>query len=442
MALRERLKGTTVRSKMLPSTLSMNLFPNSEDLSGVRAQADKPHNLSASVGTLPGIKILHSIASVNPTSGGPIEGIKQLSKPLREMGCRVEVVSGDAPGDPWVNEFPLPIHPLGPRTLPLKYNLTPRLPGWIREHASDYDLIVINGVWQFSSFGTWLGLRHTLTPYFVFPHGMLDPWFKHQYPLKHLKKWFYWPWAEYQVLRGAAAVVFTCDKERILARESFWLYNVRERVVNYGTADPNIPPNAKARFQERYPEVIGRKVLLFLGRIHIKKGCDILLDAFAQTTERNKETILVMAGPDSSEWGQKLRERARDLRIDERVCWTGPLFGDLKWGAFASADAFILPSHQENFGISVAESLACGVPVLVSRAVNIHEEIESDGAGFADEDTIAGTARLIRRWLETDPDEWVARKASARRCFLARFEIHSTARSFLQIFAETRASGV
>ena len=79
----------------------------------------------------------------------------------------------------------------------------------------------------------WLALEslrkqgfHT-PAYFVFTHGMLDPWFKRTYPLKHLKKWLYWPWAEYRVLRDAQAVLFTCEEERILARQSFWLYKCK-----------------------------------------------------------------------------------------------------------------------------------------------------------------------------------------------------------------------
>ena len=76
-----------------------------------------------------------------------------------------------------------------------------------------FDAVIINGLWQYHSFGAWRALRGTATPYYVFPHGMLDPWFKRSFPLKHLKKWLYWPWAEYRVLRDARAVIFTCEAE-------------------------------------------------------------------------------------------------------------------------------------------------------------------------------------------------------------------------------------
>jgi glycosyltransferase involved in cell wall biosynthesis len=118
-------------------------------------------------------------------------------------------------------------------------------------------------------------------PYFVFTHGMLDPWFKRHYPLKHLKKWLYWPWGEYRVLRDARALMFTCEEERRLARESFWLYKANECVTNYGTARPEgDSEKQREAFLSEFPELRGKRVLLFLGRIHEKKGCDILIQSF------------------------------------------------------------------------------------------------------------------------------------------------------------------
>ena len=102
------------------------------------------------------------------------------------------------------------------------------------------------------------------TPYFVFPHGMLDPWFKRTYPLKHLKKLLYWPWAEYRVLRDAAAVLFTSEEERRLARESFWPYRCNEVVVNYGTAAPEIDlASAREDFFGSFPQLRGQAVPAF-----------------------------------------------------------------------------------------------------------------------------------------------------------------------------------
>ena len=267
----------------------------------------------------------------------------------------------------------------------------------------------------------------------VYTHGMLDPWFNRAYPLKHLKKLLYWPWAERRVLRDARAVLFTCEEERRLARQSFPAYRCREAVVSYGTSSPPGDPDAlRSRFLAGRPDLAGRRLLLFLSRIHPKKGCDLLLKAFAGVAGGHPDLHLVLAGPAEAGFRSELERLADALGIAARVTWTGMLSGDDKWGAFYAADAFVLPSHQENFGIAVAEALACGLPVLISDKINIWREIAEDGAGLVAEDTEAGTARLLRDWLTLPPGEAQGMREAARRCFLHRFEIGAAAQSLVE----------
>ena len=109
------------------------------------------------------------------------------------------------------------------------------------------------------------------------------------------------------------------------------------------------------------------------------------------------------------------------------------LAGEAQWGAFSAADAFVVPSHQENFGIAVVEAMACGTPVLISNQVNIWREITQDGAGFADDDDVAGTTRLLLKWLQTPEQERAAMRGSARRSFVRRFEITQATESLLRV---------
>src|SRR5262249_53817573 len=167
-------------------------------------------------------------------------------------GHEVELISLDAPDDPWVRSCPLPVYARGKGGT--DYGYSREYVPWLKQHGARYDAIVVSGLWQFHGLGAWLALRPAGVPYYVFPHGMLDPWFKRAHPIKHLKKWLYWPWAEYRVLRDARAVLFTCHEEQRLARESFWLYHCRERVVTYGTAaPPGDPPEQRELFLERFP---------------------------------------------------------------------------------------------------------------------------------------------------------------------------------------------
>jgi hypothetical protein len=176
------------------------------------------------------MKLLHIISSANPEGGGPIEGIKQRGIYLQAEGHTVEVACLDAPSAPHLATFPLPVHALGPTSLG-GYAYTPRLRGWLKQHAQQYDHIVISGLWQHHGHVAARTLRRMGVPYHIFTHGMLDPWFKHAYPLKHLKKWAYWLAAEYHVLRHARTVLFTSEEERLRARRSFWLHTANEVLV-------------------------------------------------------------------------------------------------------------------------------------------------------------------------------------------------------------------
>jgi glycosyltransferase involved in cell wall biosynthesis len=383
------------------------------------------------------MKILRSIHTVNPALGGPIESVKQSSALLSRRGHVVEIISLDAPDDPWVRESPVPVHALGPGRG--GYGYAPRFSDWIKQRHADYDAVIVHGIWQYNSFGVWRALRGTATPYFVFPHGMLDPWFKRTYPLKHIKKLLYWPWAEYRVLRDAAAVLFTSEEERRLARESFSLYRCKEVVVNYGTAAPALDlESAREDFFRDLPKLRGQHFLLFLGRLHVKKGCDILIEAFAalrSSSGRNAPLHLVLAGPCADEeYLLHLKQLAAAATKDDgSITFTGMLTGNRKWGAFSAAEAFVLPSHQENFGIAVAEALSCGTPVLISNKVNIWREIEADQAGYVENDDLAGTTALLKRWVATAADIRTAMQDSAKECFARRFEIERATDSLLKV---------
>jgi glycosyltransferase involved in cell wall biosynthesis len=377
------------------------------------------------------VKILRTICSINPAAGGPMEGIRSAGLAMAKLGHCTEVACLDAPNAAWLQQFPLKVHALGPGLS--KYHFSRKFVPWLQQHASQYDYIIIDGIWQYSSFGTWLALRNLSMPYFVYPHGMLDPWFKHTYPLKHLKKWLYWPWADYRVLRDAKAVLFTTHEEKELARQSFWLYHCNETVVNFGTSAPSgNPEQLKHLFFNQFPTLKDKQLVLFLGRIHPKKGCDLLIDAFARIVNLNQNLHLVMAGPDQVGWQQQLDEQAKKLNIAHRITWTGLLEGDYKWGALHAANVFVLPSHQENFGVAVVEAMACGLPVLISNKVNIYKEIEIDQAGLVADDTADQIRLLLHRWLSMSTKESQLMRERAKQSFVKRFEMSQAVQNLMQ----------
>lgn len=387
------------------------------------------------------MKILNVISSINPAGGGPVENLKQTGHCLEELGHTVEVASLDAPKSQYIEDFPLKLYALGPSFTSYRYSK--HLVPWLKLNAHHYDCIIVRGIWQYSGFGVWRALKwlehnqDSKPPYFVFTHGMLDPWFKKTYPLKHLKKWLYWPWAEYRVLRDAKAVLFTCEEEKILARQSFGHYKCNEIVVNYGTATPPVDINQQIQcYLEKFPELRSKRIILFLSRIHPKKGCDILVKAFSEISKTDSNLHLVIAGPDQMGWQSDLKNLAQQLNIAQKITWTGMLQGDLKWGAFRTAEVFILPSHQENFGIVVAEALACRLPVLISNKVNIWREIVEDQAGFVEEDTYDGTIRLFQEWIELLSNQRDIMSLNAEHCFTTRFQINRAALNLIAILED------
>jgi glycosyltransferase involved in cell wall biosynthesis len=393
------------------------------------------------------MRILRCVRSLDPAAGGPTESIKQSSLALAAGGHDVEVVTLDSLDSSWLAEFPATVHALGPGRG--SYGHSPRYVPWLQDPHRVYDAVIVHGLWQYTSFGAWRAFHSTSTPYFVFPHGMLDPWFNRTYPLKHLKKIVYWSLAEYRVLRDAAAVLFTSEEERRLARQSFSPYHCNEIVVDYGTAAPDVDvATARDGFFHVFPKLRGKRFFLFLGRLHEKKGCELLIDAFAHVwrgvfnasagkpiAESSADLHLVIGGPCADErYLSSLKERAS--KTGAPITFTRMLRGTLKWGALAAADAFVLPSHQENFGIAVAEALACGTPVLLSNQVNIWREIVDDGAGLAEDDNVPAITRLLRRWLDMPTVERDRMRAAAQRCFEQRFEINVATNSLLSVLGK------
>ncbi len=378
------------------------------------------------------MKILQLVQTLDVRSGGVAQAVILLSETIAQTGHEVEIVTLDALKAACLGATALKVHALG--TSEPGYGYAPALLPWLKAEREKFDCAIVNGLWQYPGLAAWRAFAGSGFPYYVFPHGMLDPWFKRTYPLKHLKKWLYWPWAEYRVLRDARAVIFTSDEERRQARESFFLYRCREKISPLGVEAP--ASFEGAGFLERYPHLGDKRIVLFVGRLHPKKGCDLLIDAFARVASNDPSLTLVLAGPDQVGWEHELRARATQAGLVDRLVFTGMLDGAAKWAALRAAEVFILPSHQENFGLSVVEALACGVPVLISNRVNIWREVEEDGAGFVDSDDAAGTERLLRRWIESPAAERGAMRERAALSFAKRFEIRHAAASLLKILRD------
>jgi len=391
------------------------------------------------------MKILHSISTVNPAAGGPIQGILLHNKAAAPLGIvqKRHIVSLDTPDASFLRDFPLEVSAVGDHhsnniigKALRHYYYSSKYIGWLRENAPAYDAVIVHGLWNYASSGASLVLPKLSVPYFVFVHGMMDPWFKRAYPAKHVLKSLFWLLAEGRLAKDARCLLFTTEEERRLARTLFPGAKYNDAVVPYGCLPAEqSPKTGPDNFFLSFPAISGKRFLLYLSRIHEKKGADLLLHGLA-SSKLPPDLDLVMAGPGDESYINKLKKIIAGSPLEHRVHWTGPLYGDSKWAALRAAEALILPSHQENFGIAVAESLACGTPVLISDKVNIFREICDAEAGLVEEDSIAGVTRLLERWCSLPISTRNAMSASATKLFTEKFDVYNTAGKYLKILSD------
>jgi glycosyltransferase involved in cell wall biosynthesis len=368
------------------------------------------------------VNLLHVIDSLAPASGGPAEVTRTFAREHARMGGNSEIlVLSKTNTDP-----DLIVHRCVPQARCQRFS-HPAV-SWLRTHASRFDAICAHGLWQAPSAVTWVALRQRDPKYFVFAHGMLDRWFRRAYPFKHAGKQLYWLGIERHVVRDARGVVFTTETESCASLGTFWPSRFKPLVCPIGVAIPEgDPAEARQGFYEAYPDLRLKPYLLFLGRLHPKKGLHLLLRAWRLY---RFPMSLVIAGPEEDrDYAAGLRRLAVNLDIR----FVGLLSGKLKWGAIYAADALILPSYQENFGVAAVEALGCGVPVLLSSSVAVAEQVVGAGAGLSAEPSVAGIKNMITRWLAVRSDKM---RAAARACYLAHYQASTNVGQLLNLIRE------
>ncbi|AUD06419.1 glycosyltransferase [Spirosoma pollinicola] len=409
------------------------------------------------------MRILHVAAEIDPETGGVSQAVRTMINGLNNVGVHNEVVSVDAPDAPFIQTDPFTIHALGPRNGQWGYNS--KLISWLVNNAAHFDVIILHGLWLYPGYALRRAMKivrnkqrkGTGPTFFVMPHGMLDPWFQKASTrkIKALRNWAYWKLIERDIIADADGLLFTCEAELLLAREPFRPYKPKkEAVVGLGVDEPPVyTPAMRESFLRKCPDVADTPYLLFLSRIHEKKGIDLLIDAYSQLVKRysaleaevcaggstaagfEKMSLpkLVIAGPGlETPYGQKVQQQvAQQQALASLVSFPGMLTDDAKWGAFYGCEAFVLPSHQENFGIAVVEALSCGRPVLISDQVNIWREIEMAGGGLVAADTREGTEQMLDGWLRLSDDQKRAIEQQTRKSYQMYFAVEPAAKNLL-----------
>jgi len=387
------------------------------------------------------MRILRVIASMNPENGGPCQGIRNSIPALQSLGVYNEVVCFDSPEAGYLGGDDFIINAIGPAKGP--YTYCAALQPWLLKNMARFDAIIIHGLWLYNSYGTFKAWKHfkkqnaNAPKLFIMPHGMLDPYFQRakERRVKALRNWVFWKLFENKVVNNVTGVLFTCQEELLLARAPFAPYKPNAELnVGYGIPNPPVFESGMlTAFYQLCPEVANKPYILFLSRIHSKKGADLLVDAYNILYNKNNAIpALVIAGPGlDTDYGKQLKDIA-----GPNIYFPGMLSGNLKWGAFYGSEVFILPSHQENFGIAVVEAMACSKAVIISNQVNIWREIEAGNGGIVINDSQEGALSGLEQWVNLDEDKKVAMGKNAQNTFRKFFSVEQAALNLKTIFED------
>lgn len=352
--------------------------------------------------------VLHVLSSIDPASGGPAHALVGLATAQKRQGGDVLVLassraSADSSYIEQLEAADVEVRTVGPCTGPLCRH--PEMGRFVAAAVNQSSVVHIHGLWEQIQHEAATGARKQGKPFIFRPCGMLDPWSLSQ---RWLKKRVYMAWRLRRNLNSAAVLHFTSATEHRLTHP---LRLRAPAVIESNGVDLSefaMMPDS-GRFRRELPKIGDRPMVLFLSRLHGKKGLDLLIPAFASLEDKN--AVLVLAGPDDRGYRVEVEALIAKHGIGDRVTLTGMIKGQQKLAALADADVFVLPSYQENFGIAVVEALAAGTPVIVSDQVNIHDEINKAGVGAVVPTQVESLAKTLDRWLK---DEQLRSAAASR----------------------------
>lgn len=324
------------------------------------------------------MKVTHVIATLAPGAGGPVNALLGLARAQAQLGLDVEVVADQFPEN---SPIAVELRAAGVQLVqPDRTSAVPLL-GWaslfqrLSRCIQRADVLHIHGMWNAGPTLASALASHARVPYIIRPCGMLDSWSLTQSPWR---KRIHLGLFSRRYLNRATRIHATTDEEAVEIQK----LGLRPPVV----VVPNgVDDLAFSESHEALPPSLetlarGKNLLLYLGRVHPKKGLDLLIDALGHAAI--PDTLLLVVGPREPDYYRQLQEQLKRLGLESSVHFQDPLYGPERFTLYAQAKVFILPSQQENFGITVAEAMASGTPVIVSPQVALSSAVAAVNAGL------------------------------------------------------------
>lgn len=364
------------------------------------------------------MKVLHIIPSVSPVRGGPSQAVLEMVRALRLQGVEAAIATTDDDGDrvldvplrQWIEYEGVPVQffpRFSPSLPPLReFAFSAHFTHWMLQHLRDYDLIHVHAIFSYASTAAMAIARAQRVPYLVRPLGQLCHWSLQQ---GSRKKALYLRLIEQANLNHSQALHFTSEQER---QEAAPLQlQVPSFVLPHGLTLPAPIPNARAQLRQRLHLPHDGPIVLFLSRLHPKKGLEYLIPALSQF--RHLPFTLILAGSGAPEYEAELRQLICQSGLADRVCHAGFVTGELKNLLLQGSDLFALTSHSENFGVAVLEAMAAGLPVLLSPGVALATVVERERVGWVTPLEPPVIAAALQHFFQ-NPDQ--ARQRGERAC--------------------------
>jgi glycosyltransferase involved in cell wall biosynthesis len=280
-------------------------------------------------------------------------------------------------------------------------NLSLQLRHFLRKRVRDFDIVHIHGLYRFPPTYAAFHARQHGIPYVIRPHGSLDPYLYQRSDKNLFLKRLWERLFDLPNLNAASAIHYTAEDERRLA--GFLDLKAPSFVVPNGVEWVPFERLPQPGGFRRSQGIGNRPLMLFLGRLHVKKGLDLLVPAFARVRRQIPSALLALVGPASSpSYEKEILGWIREHNLSDAVIRVPFLQGDALLRAYVDADVFVLPSYTENFGMTVVESLACETPVVISNRVNIHDEITKAEAGLVTDCDSGQVAVAVIRLLRDE----------------------------------------
>lgn len=383
------------------------------------------------------MRVLTVTASVSRHAGGLFDAVRRMNQSLVDLGVTPEVFAladsatpEDAPR--WAPITPRTFRRIGPQAL----GYSPELTRGVARAAGPGAVIHLHGLWQYPSQAARRASQRTGTPRVVSPHGMMDRW---ALARSKWKKRLVGLWYEYDNLRSAQCLHALCEAERQSLRE----FGLRApiAVIPNGVDLPEPPATSDRPTPSAMPrEWRDRRLLLFLGRVHPKKGILPLLEAWKASANRLAQWVLAIAGPDEVGHAAEVQARVGELGLTECCRLVGPQFGPEKEAWLRRADAFVLPSHSEGFSMAILEAMGYGLPVLMTPECNF-PEAEKAGAAISRPATPAALASGLAELAALSSEAGRAIGARGRELVARNYTWSKVAEQFFEVYTWLGGAG-